>query len=69
LGLDFNDILLMPKFYGSLIQANNSFKADGPGIVKSTLDRYKTLSREEIKIIEEITEESYQSVINLTCRM
>jgi FixJ family two-component response regulator len=67
LELDFDEILLVPTFNGSMIQANTSFNASEPGIVRSTLARYKTLNNREMQIIEEITEESYQKVINLTC--
>jgi hypothetical protein len=65
LELDFDKILLVPTFNGSLIEANTSFDNNEPGIVKSTLARYKTLTNQEMKIIDEITEESYQRVINL----
>jgi hypothetical protein len=59
LKINFDDILLVPTFNKSPIRANTSFNDEQHGIVSSTLSRYKMLSEEELKIIEEMTEDIY----------
>ena len=54
----------MPTFNKLPIVANTSFRPEEPGIAVSTLSRYKTLNPEEIKIIEEMTTDDYQKVLN-----
>ena len=64
LGIEFDEILLTPTFNKKLIAADTSFKLEKPGIMSSTLDRYKTLSKEELKIIVDITDNVYQQLLN-----
>jgi hypothetical protein len=64
LQIEFNDILLIPTFNKSPIKANTSFQSDKYGIIQGTLSRYKTLDPDELKIIEDVTKEVYQSVLN-----
>jgi hypothetical protein len=69
LNIEFDDILLTPTFNKSPITANTSFNAEKPGIVASTLSRYKTLNPQELKIIEKMTKAEYQSVLNKTVNL
>lgn len=64
LNIKFDDILLMPTFNKFPIVANTSFRPEEPGILTSTLSRYKTLNPEEIKIIDEMTTDDYQKILN-----
>jgi len=63
LKINFDDILLVPTFNKSPIRANTSFNDEQQGIVSSTLSRYKMLSGEELKIIEEMTEDIYSMTL------
>lgn len=63
LKINFDDILLVPTFNKSPIRANTSFNDEQHGIVSSTLSRYKMLSEEELKIIEEMTENIYSTTL------
>jgi len=63
LNLNFNDLLLTPTFNKLPIKPNTSFKLEKPGIMTSALERYKTLSREELAVIEKTTGEVYQEVL------
>jgi hypothetical protein len=63
LNIEFNDILLTPTFNNTPIAANTSFKLENSTIVTSTLNRYKTLSPEELKIINDMTGYEYQKVL------
>ena len=63
LNIRFNDILLTPTFNKIPIKPNTSFKLEKPGIMISALERYKTLSREKMKIIEEMTGDAYTQVL------
>jgi len=63
LKINFDDILLVPTFNKSPIRANTSFNDEQHGIVSSTLSRYKMLSEEELKIIEEMTEDIYSMTL------
>jgi hypothetical protein len=65
LEIQFNEILLAPTFNKSPISANTSFGREKPGIVKSTLSRYKTLSAEQIDITNDMTAEVYQELLNV----
>ncbi len=64
LQIQFDEILLIPTFNKSPIKANTSFQSDKYGIIKGTLSRYKTLDSDELKIIEDMTEEAYQGVLS-----
>lgn len=64
LNIEFNDILLTPTFNNAPIAANTSFKLEKSAIVTSTLNRYKTLSPEELKMINDMTGDEYRRVLN-----
>ena len=68
LKIKFDDILLEPTFNKYLIRANTSFEAEKDGIIASTLQRYKTLTSEELKFIESTSEELYGQVLSLAVR-
>jgi len=63
LDLNFDDILLTPTFNKFPIKPNTSFKLEKPGIMISALERYKTLSREELAMVEKTTGEVYEEVL------
>ena len=63
LEIEFHPILLMPTFNNEPIAANTSFNLENETIVTSTLNRYKTLSAEELKTITDMTDEVYQKVL------
>ncbi len=65
LGIGFNHILLTPTFNTIPIKPNTSFKLEKPGIMFSALERHKNLSREEIKRVDELTQETYKAVREL----
>jgi hypothetical protein len=65
LAIEFDDILLTPTFNKSPIAANTSFKIETPGIMTATLNRYKTLSPQELEIIAEVTGSEYQKVLKV----
>jgi len=68
LEIEFENILLEPTFNKYPIRANTSFEAEKNGIINSTLQRYKTLAREELEFIENTTEELYGQVLSsATC--
>ena len=68
LAIEFDDILLMPTFNKFPIVANTSFKTEKPGIMISTLSRFKTLTQEELNIIDKITKDTYQGVLEYTAK-
>jgi len=68
LAIKFDDGLLMPTFNKYPIKANTSFKAQQHGIIDSTLNRYKTLTQEELGIIDRMTKELHQEVLHLAVR-
>jgi hypothetical protein len=68
LEIKFEDILLVPTFNKYPIKANTSFEAEQSGIINSTLQRYKTLTREELEFIESMSEELYRQVLSLAIR-
>ena len=68
LDIKFEDILLEPTFNKYPIRANTSFKAEKSGIIKSTLQRYKTLAPEELKFIESTSKHIYGQVLSLATR-
>ena len=63
LDVEFDDILLEPTFNRFPIKANTSFEIEKHGIINSTLSRYKTLKKEDLKIIEEMTKKTYPMVL------
>ena len=68
LNIEFDDILLVPTFNKFLMVANTSFQSEQAGIVHSSLVRYKTLTHEELDIIDKMTRDNYQSVLNIADR-
>jgi hypothetical protein len=44
-------------------QTQYEFQLEKPGIMISALERYKTLSREELAVVEKITGKVYQEVL------
>jgi hypothetical protein len=68
LEIEFDDMLLVPTFNKYPIRANTSFEAEKNGIMNSTLQRYKTLTREELEFIESTSEEIYGQVLNFAIR-
>jgi len=68
LRIKFEYILLEPTFNKYRIRANTSFEAEKNGIIASTLQRYKTLTRGELEFIESTTEELYGQVLSLATR-
>ena len=63
LGIEYEDILVVPTFNKSPIKAHTSFKAENHGILKGTQSRYKTLTKSELDIIEEMTADIYSRVL------
>jgi len=64
LGIEFEDIMLRPTFNGSPIRANTSFELEKEKIVVSTLYRYKTLSPEDLDMIQTMTAKDYERVLD-----
>jgi len=65
LEIQFDNILLFPTFNKYPINANTSFDLEESTILKDTLSRYKTLSAEELQIIDAKTTDQYQRVIDV----
>lgn len=65
LNIEFNSILLVPTFNGYPIRANTSFEAKQHGIIDATLNRYKTLTKESLSIIHDMTSKIHEEVLNL----
>jgi hypothetical protein len=68
LEIKFEDILLEPTFNKYPIRANTSFEAEKDGIIDSTLNRYKTLAKDELEFVENMTNELYGEVLRLAVR-
>jgi hypothetical protein len=68
LEIEFEDILLEPTFNKYPIRANTSFEAEKNGIIKSTLERYRTLTQEELEFIQSMSGELYGQVLSLAIR-
>jgi hypothetical protein len=69
LAIKFDDGLLMPTFNKIPIKANTSFDAQQHGIINGTLNRYKTLSNEELELINHMSEDLHRQVLNLAVRL
>jgi len=69
LEISFDDILLIPTFNKFPIKANTSFKTPEHGIINGTLNRYKTLSPEELDTISSMTNEPYKEVLSRAVRL
>jgi hypothetical protein len=68
LGIKFDNTLLIPTFNKYPIKANTSFEAKQHGIINSTLNRYKTLTKESLEIIHDMTTEIHEEVLSLAIR-
>jgi hypothetical protein len=68
LEIKFENILLIPTFNKYPIRANTSFEVEQNGIINSTLQRYKTLAREELEFIESKSKDLYGQVLNWAIR-
>jgi len=69
LNIEFDDILLVPTFNRFPMVANTSFRPEKAGSVdSSTLSRHKTLTHEELDIIDKMTRVNYQKVLNKAAR-
>lgn len=64
LNIEFDNILLMPTFNKSPIKANTSFQLEKHALMTSTLSRFKTLTEEELQIIDEMTGYDYQAALD-----
>jgi hypothetical protein len=64
LGISFDDTMLRPTFNRSPIRANTSFELEKEKIVVSTLYRYKTLSPEDLDLIQTMTAKDYELVLD-----
>jgi hypothetical protein len=69
LGIKFDDILLTPTFNKFPIKANTSFNAQHHGIINTTLNRYKTLSDEQLNIINQMSADLNSQVLDLAVRV
>lgn len=69
LKITFDDVLLTPTFNKFPIKANTSFEAKQHGIIDGTLNRYKSLGKEQLDIIDRLTGKTYDSVLNKTVRL
>jgi hypothetical protein len=65
LAIEFDECLLMPTFNKYPIKANTSFDAQQHGIMNSTLDRHKSLTKEDADLIKRLTAELHREVLNL----
>jgi hypothetical protein len=68
LEIKFKNILLEPTFNTYQIRANTSFEAEKNGIINATLQRYKTLSSDELEFIESNSKDLYGQVLNSVIR-
>jgi hypothetical protein len=64
LDIKYDNILLVPTFNKNPVSGNTSFDVEEPGIIKRTLSRYKTLSTDDINVIDEMTTDIYQKVLD-----
>ena len=65
LNIEFSNTLLTPTFNRFPIRANTSFELEEHGIMRSTLTRHRTLSKEELELIDTVTGEEYQRILNV----
>jgi len=69
LDIRFDDILLTPTFNRIPIKPNTSFKLEKPGIMSSSLERYKTLSPDELAVIEKKTRVVYEDALKVVAKI
>jgi hypothetical protein len=65
LNIQFDDILVTPTFNKTPIKPNTSFKLEDPGIIVSVLNRYKTLSPDELNVVDEMSGALYSKVLGV----
>jgi hypothetical protein len=65
LNIQFDDILVTPTFNKTPTRPNTSFKLEDPGVIVSVLNRYKTLSQEELKVIDKMSGELFAKVLGV----
>jgi hypothetical protein len=65
IGIRYDEVLLTPTFNKTPVKPNTSFKLEDPGISVSVLSRYKDLSEEELKIVDEMTAEAYAAALGV----
>lgn len=63
LGIQFDRIFLNPTYNKLPIGADTSFELEKTAILKNTLVRYQTLTRDELRTISAMTEDVYQQVV------
>lgn len=68
LGIEFDDILLVPTFNKLPIKVNTSFKAEDHGIADSPLSAERISTGQELDAIERITSEKYSLVLKEVVR-
>jgi hypothetical protein len=69
LKIEFDDILTVPTFNRFPMVANTSFRPEKAGsIANNTLSRHKTLTHEELDIIDKMTRVNYQKVLDKAAR-
>jgi hypothetical protein len=69
LKINFDDALLIPTFNKYPIKANTSFKTRQHGIINGTLNRYKTLSQEELGIIGSMIGGLHRDVLSIRAKI
>jgi hypothetical protein len=67
--IKFENVMLEPTFNKYTIRANTSFEAERNGIINSTLQRYKTLTSDELDFIKSTSMEIYGQVLSLAIRV
>ena len=68
LGIEFEDILLVPTFNKFSIKANTSFHLEDHLILRKTQSRYKTLTPQQLDTIEKMTGDIYLKVLKEVVR-
>lgn len=63
LDIEFDAILLTPTFNKFPIEANTSFNLEKPGIMTSALSRYKSLTSEDLQVLDEMTSYDYKKAL------
>jgi hypothetical protein len=68
LGIEFNEILLVPTFNKFPIKAHTSFKVANHGIVNGPRSRYSTLTGRQLDAIEKMVGGNYTRVLSEVVR-
>jgi hypothetical protein len=64
LGIEFNNILLVPTFNKCPIKAHTSFKEENHGVVNSPLSRHRTLTPQDADTIDRLTRGTYSKILD-----